>query len=197
VFDFFFDLFRKEKPLYRWRERPSLNAFLARVDKDQRPKNYWNNVLKTVGVYLLFMLGLLVFRGVLGYVSHPDRPFLRIEDAAISSFVSILFLAVIQIFQNVQDRIVELYKDRLVVQGAGTEIPYSYVEYFRITQMRHASSSARYPCLALCANEDGSEHVETFGPPNPKVAARVQEILSRFVPFRMSEPSDDIEFNFN
>jgi hypothetical protein len=197
VFDFFFDLFRKEKPLYRWRERPSLSAFLTQVGKSERPMNYWNRMLRMIGMYLLFTLGLLVFRGVIGYAANPDQPFFHIKDAVGALSVSFLFLIGLEIFQNFEDRIIELHPDRLVAQNNRHTVPYSRLEYFRITQMRHASSGARFPCVALYTNLGESDQVDTFGLPNPKVAARVQEVLSKFVPFRASEPNDDLEFKLN
>jgi hypothetical protein len=198
VFDFFFDLFRKEKPLYRWRERPSLSAFLTQVRKAQKPADFWGWVLRLLGICLLGALAISVFAGLLGYATHGLNFMKTFQEAFLKYvFVIVFFTGGFTIFQSFQDRIIELYKDRLVVQEDDNAIPYSRLEYFRITQMRHASSDARFPCVALYTNLGESDQVDTFGLPNPKVAARVQEILSKFVPFRASEPSDDLEFNLS
>jgi hypothetical protein len=198
MFDFFFDLFRKEKPLYRWRERPSASEFLIEIKKQQKPNDRWIQTSKLIGSWFGGALLIGVFMTVLAYAKQPE------SDVLFTFFKGYsygLFLTgfILVLFSGREYSVVELYKDHLKIRTTAYQspsylIPYNRLEYFRITQMRHASGSARFPCVALYTNLGESDQVDTFGLPNPKVAARVQAVLSKYVPFRASEPSDDLEF---
>ena len=51
MFDFVFDVFRREKPLYRWRERPSLSAFITNAERKQKPLQFWGRILASLGIW--------------------------------------------------------------------------------------------------------------------------------------------------
>lgn len=181
MFDFIFDLFRREKPLYRWRERPSLSAFMTNVERKQKPLKFYGKILTILGTWWVFTAA---FFGIWFIVSRQN--FQTDIIKFLEFFIPLTFvLAVIHIglntFSNFEDRIIELFDEHLRFQGIETALNYRNLEYFAFTEMVHSSSSACYPCIVF---GDRSPETLIIGIPNPEVARRVTEILSSRMTFR-------------
>ena len=182
MFDFIFDLFRREKPLYRWRERPSLSAFIINAERKQKPLQFWGKIFMTLGIYWAIAAALAAISSLIYYLSSkidPVQQFLR--AFVLLALVMTIFNAGLTVFSNFADRIVELFGDRLRFQESDAPIFYKDLEFFAFTQMIHQSSGARYPCVVF---GDRNQETTVIGIPNSQVAMRVTEILSSRVTLR-------------
>ena len=182
MFDFIFDLFRREKPLYRWRERPSLSAFMTNVDRKRKPLQFWRRILAILGMYWALAA---VFAGISVLTNSKSLqadPVIKFLEAFLPlSFALTVANFSLIIFSSFADRIVELFDDRLRFQESNTPIFYKDLEFFALTQMIHSSSGALYPCVVV---SDRNQETVIIGIPNPRVGLRVTEILSSRVMLR-------------
>ena len=182
MFDFVFDVFRREKPLYRWRERPSLSAFITNAERKQKPLQFWGRILASLGIWWALAA---VYAGVSLLLNYE-----AFQNKLVNKFLELFFptafaLTIVNFglttFSSFADRIVELFDDRLRFQGSEKSLSYSDLEFFAFTQMVQPGSGARYSCVVL---NDRNQETTIIGIPNPRVALRVHEVLSSRVMFR-------------
>jgi hypothetical protein len=92
-----------------------------------------------------------------------------------------------------QDRILEIYADRIQVQGDSTAIFYKDIEFYSFTRARETSSGLMFPCLAVFTV---NKTFDFYGVNNPKVVKKIHNLLSNRIKFHPTTAEDFIDFEY-
>lgn len=180
----FLNLFRLERPLYRWREHPSLSAFMMNFERKFKPKMFRIRIIKTVRFWSVVAMIISLILTILTFFSNPSAKMNSMGLIFYFFFIFILLFAVftcISVVTAFLDRNIALFNKFVHIGEDNVSWKYQEFEYFAFTQMIYPSNGASYPCLVL-VNRD--QKYITVGMPNHEVALRVTEILSSRMTFR-------------
>ena len=176
--DLFIKLFRLEKPLYLWRERPSPSAFMMNFERKFRPKKFQTTIMRMIPFWLIFSFTITIIYTALILISRSSNA-INLTGTLLGALIIFTTLFVTSLGGHVvsgfSDRSIGLFDKVMRIEGNNVSWKYQDFDFFAFTQITYPNNDARYPCLVLVNHNQGRLIV---GIPTPEVALRVTEILS-------------------